>query len=170
MILVGLVYSPFNSSYAMLSDLTMVFRLVILLITFQRRLAISMNHSRGGTLLARVAVVNDATPAELWAADKMARTLSLPLVRLSAASPVAAVAQIAVGYGAATALGASPSALSRLGGEGFFISTAPGGSAIVASSTMSARGTINGVFRFLNILGFRFFSANVTRVPKEKAW
>ena len=72
------------------------------------------DHSGGGTALSRVAVASDAKPAEVWAADKLARMLSLPLVRLSMASPAAAVAQIAVGYGAATALGASPSALAPM--------------------------------------------------------
>ena len=131
------------------------------------------DHSGVSTAVLRVAVASDAKPAEVWAADKLACTLSLPIVRLSTASPAAAaaVAQIAVGYGAAMALGASPSALSRLGDESFLITAAPGGSAIVASSAGSARGTINGAFKFMEILGFRFFTANFTERPKERtAW
>ena len=151
-------------------------------------------------LPARVTVAANGSPTELWAADRLAEVLGKTLVKLppppagdaqtmpgidagmSAAGAVAA-SQIAVGFGAATALGISPSTLSVFGDDAFFIGTARGGSIengdttkrgesgggsslVVASSVDSARGTMNGAFELMRMLDFSFLTENVTIAPK----
>ena len=80
----------------------------------------------------------------------------------------AGTAQIAVGYGAAAALGVPAGALLQLDDDSFLVATThwvPRGSVAIASSSHSARGSIHGVYTFVRALGFEFFAENVTRVP-----
>ena len=116
-------------------------------------------------LPARIVVADDATESELWAADKLAELLVLPTDN---AIGTAGTAQIAVGYGAAAALGVPAGALLQLDDDSFLVATTrwvPRGSVAIASSSHSARGSIHGVYTFVRALGFEFFAENVTRVP-----
>jgi hypothetical protein len=128
--------------------------------------------STSGTraLPARIVVAADATEAERWAAANLAGLLMLPAPESSEASgTTAGTGQIAVGHGAATALGVRPATLASLGDDSYLISSTalgvPPGSVAIASSAHSARGTVYGVFAFLRALGFEFFAENATRVP-----
>jgi hypothetical protein len=122
-------------------------------------------------LPARIVVAHNATETELWAAGKLADLLMLPTTTTSDDGMTAAAAgtrQIAVGHGAAMALGVPPGALANLDDDSYLVSTArgvPAGSIAIASSPGSARGSIHGAFAFLRALGFEFFAENVTRVP-----
>eukprot|EP01051_Picozoa_sp_SAG22_P005699 SAG22_NODE_347_length_11873_cov_15.313997_3_plen_1456_part_00 len=128
---------------------------------------------RSAPLPARVVVAPGATETEVWAAAKVAELLALPLH--SDSSPVSdrddTSAQIAVGNGAAVALGVPPAALGALGDDTSFVSTnvsrgVPAGSVAIASSAGSLRGTLHGAFAFLRALGFEFFAPNATRTPR----
>jgi hypothetical protein len=111
-----------------------------------------------------VTVAVDASPTEAWAAGKLAATLSLPLVQLKHPEQIASE-QIAVGYGAALALGIPSSSLFALDDESFLVSPAGNGSAVIASSKLSLRGSLYGVFEFMRLLGVRFLTANTTLIP-----
>ena len=119
-------------------------------------------------LPAKIVVACNATKTELWAAGKLADMLALPVV-------VGALegAQIAVGHGAAVALGADPENLATLGDDAYVVSASrvrgvPPGSAMIASSAGSARGTMNGAFAFLRALGFDFFAQDETTTPATR--
>jgi hypothetical protein len=128
-----------------------------------QRLHVPLTLKSDDHLLPCVTVASNGSETELWAAAKLSQTMSLPLIYLpSAVLP----SQIAVGHGAATALGTPPSTLSALGDDAFFISVSDGSSLVIASSATSARGSMNGVYEFMRMLGFKFLAANVTTVPK----
>ena len=118
-------------------------------------------------LPTRIVVADGATETELWAAAKLGELLAL----VSAGDgEAAAVTQIAVGHGAATALGVKAATLDKLDEDSFLVSTkisrgVPAGSVAIASSAHSARGTLNGIYGFLRAVGFEFFATNVTRIP-----
>ena len=119
-----------------------------------------------------VRVMSDGSETELWAAAKLASLLSLPLVRAPplAAAAAAGGAEVWVGYGAATVFGAVPAArLSALGDDSYFLSATDGGSVAIASSAGSQRGSMNGIYAFLRVVGFRFLTHNATVVP-AKPW
>jgi hypothetical protein len=131
----------------------------------------------------QVVLCADATETEEWAANKLAELLALPLHTIpscgdsslptgtrNASAGAFAQPQVAVGYGAAVLLGVPAGVLDCLGDDSFLVSTegargVPVGSAAVASSTGSARGSLHGVFALLRALGFEFFAPNATRVP-----
>jgi hypothetical protein len=123
-------------------------------------------------LPARVVVAPGATETEAWAAAKVAELLALPLhSAVSDGGDDDASPRIAVGHGAAIALGVPPAALSDLGDDTSFVSTnasrgVPAGSVAIASSAGSLRGTLHGAFAFLRALGFEFFAPNATRTPQ----
>ena len=52
------------------------------------------------------------------------------------------------------------------GDDAFLVRTLPTGSAVIASSAGSMRGTMNGVFAFLRALGFAFLAQDETLKPK----
>lgn len=116
-------------------------------------------------LPARIVVADNASESEVWAAGTLADVLRLPTHRRAMDNE----AQIAVGYGAATAMGVPPAVLASLDDDAYFVSTSaqgvPRGSVAIASSAHSARGTVYGVFAFLRALGFEFFAENATRIP-----
>ena len=118
-------------------------------------------------LPARIVVAGDATDTERWSAAKLAELLLLPVEGTTAAA--AGTPQIAVGHGAAVAMGVHASDLGALGDDSFLVSSkrggVPAGSVAIASSARSSRGTMNGAFEFLRALGFEFFAANVSRIP-----
>jgi hypothetical protein len=125
-------------------------------------------------LPARITVASDATETELWAAGRLGDLLMLPVMTMDhssdggAAAAAGGTGQIAVGHGAATALGVPIGALVNLDDDSYIVSTGrgvPAGSVAIASSAHSARGSIHGAFAFLRALGFEFFAENVTRVP-----
>ena len=119
-------------------------------------------------LPTRIVVARNATETELWAAGKLADLLMLPIMDSDGMAAGTGHHQIAVGHGAATALGVPLGALANLDDDSYLISTARGvpvGSVAIASSVGSTRGSIHGVFAFLRVLGFEFFAENVTRVP-----
>eukprot|EP01047_Picozoa_sp_COSAG01_P063239 COSAG01_NODE_8162_length_2895_cov_2.185265_1_plen_198_part_00 len=130
----------------------------------------------------QVVLCADATETEKWAANKLAELLALPLHTIpscgdslptgtrNVSTGAFAQPQVAVGYGAAVLLGVPAGVLDCLGDDSFLVSTegargVPVGSAAVASSTGSARGSLHGVFALLRALGFEFFAPNATRVP-----
>ncbi len=117
-------------------------------------------------LPGQVSVAVDASEAELWAADRLASLLGVPK-----RDSKVGISQIAVGYDAAVAIGVKRAALDNLDDDSYLISTSesrgvPSGSAVIASSAHSARGSIYGAFDFLRSLGFEFFAENVTRTPR----
>lgn len=125
---------------------------------------------------AQVVVVADgATATERWAAAKLSQLLPKGLSTELAAAAAAAGApgarnQIAVGHGAAVALGVDPEALAALGDDAYLIVSGPArgvpaGSVAIASSAQSRRGTMNGAFAFLRRLGFDFLAQDETVVP-----
>jgi hypothetical protein len=121
-----------------------------------------------------VKVMSDGSETELWAAVKLASLLSLPLVRAPplavAAAEVTVLSEVLVGYGAATVLGGVPAArLSTLGDDSYFLSTTDNGSVAIASSAGSQRGSMNGIYAFLRVVGFRVLTHNATVVP-AKPW
>ena len=116
-------------------------------------------------LPSRIVVADTATETERWAASRLAELLMLPTHNDIG---MAGTSQIAVGHGAATALGVPTGALADLGDDAFLVSTAhgvPRGSVAITSSAHSARGSVHGAFTFLRALGFEFFAENATRVP-----
>ena len=119
-------------------------------------------------LPARIVVADDASETEVWAAGKLAGFLKLPIMGNGGRADGAA-AQIAVGHGAATALGVPAAALAPLDDDSYLVSTTahgvPPGSVAIASSARSARGTMYGAFAFLRALGFEFFAEDATRIP-----
>ena len=119
-------------------------------------------------LPSRIALAPGATETEAWAASRLAELLGLPVVVATTAA--ATEAQVAVGHGAAVALGVDPEALAALGDDAYLVSAAasrgvPRGCAAVASSAGSARGTMNGAFAFLRALGFEFLAQDETVRP-----
>ena len=66
---------------------------------------------------AKVVVAKDASVAELWSAKHLADLLALPIVHCEdeAQATDGAKAQLAVGHGAAVAMGLKPSELAALG-------------------------------------------------------
>jgi hypothetical protein len=130
---------------------------------------------------ARVVVAEDASAVEVWAAEKLSDLLpdSEVGLRLShrrdddspdAPRPDFQSQQIAVGHGAAVALGLDPEALTPLGDDAFLLVSGPSrglpaGSVVIASSAQSARGTMNGAFAFLRQVGFEFLAQDETVWP-----
>jgi hypothetical protein len=131
------------------------------------------------SLPARIVVADNATNTERWAAAKLADILMLSVTGVGGdpkdhdgpgGTAAAGAPQIAVGYGAAVALGMHASDLDALGDDSFLVSTktargVPAGSVAIASSAHSPRGAMNGAFAFLRTLDFEFFAVNVTRMP-----
>ena len=112
-------------------------------------------------------MADGATESERWAADRLAELLAIPT---DAATGLGGTSQIAVGHGAATALGVPAEALAKLDDDSFSVTTTrwvPPSSVAIASSSNSARGTIHGAYTYLRALGFEFFAENVTRVPSS---
>ena len=86
-------------------------------------------------LPTRIVVARNATETELWAAGKLADLLMLPM--MDSGGMAAGTGQIAVGHGAATALGVPLGALANLDDDSYLVSTArgvPAGSVAIASS------------------------------------
>jgi len=117
-------------------------------------------------------VADGASTEEAWAASRLSDMLSLRL-HSAAQGHARGGSQIAVGHGAAVALGVGAKALAALPApidDAYVVTTAasrgvPAGSVAIAASKGSARGTMNGVSAFLRALGFEFFAQNVTRTP-----
>ena len=106
---------------------------------------------------ARIVVAEDASATEVWAAEKLSALLPRSLTH-DHQDP-----QIAVGHGAAVALGVNAEALESLGDDAYLVVSGPSrgvpvGSVAIASSASSARGTMNGAFAFLRQLGFEFLA------------
>eukprot|EP01045_Picozoa_sp_COSAG04_P025163 COSAG04_NODE_3253_length_3005_cov_3.655540_5_plen_181_part_01 len=77
-------------------------------------------------------------------------------------------AQIAVGHGAALAVGVPASVLGSLGGDAYILTTkglSPPGSIAVGAAAASDRGSMNGVYALLRQLGFHDFAVNVSTRP-----
>ena len=88
-------------------------------------------------LPTRIVVARNATETELWAAGKLADLLMLPMMGSDGMAAGTGRHQIAVGHGAATALGVPPGALANLDDDSYLVSTArgvPAGSVAIASS------------------------------------
>ena len=88
-------------------------------------------------LPTRIVVARNATETELWAAGKLADLLMLPMMGSDGMAARTGHHQIAVGHGAATALGVPPGALANLDDDSYLVSTArgvPAGSVAIASS------------------------------------
>ena len=135
----------------------------------------------GGFDPESVCVYRSGTATELWAAAKLAELLSVPLKYHTADEPTADFTarggMALVGFDAATKLGGvAPAALSGTalpGDDSFYLSRAravpDSGAVVIAASATSRRGTLNGVFAFLRLVGFDFLTGNATVVP-PKPW
>jgi hypothetical protein len=99
---------------------------------------------------ARVVVAKDASAVEAWAAVKISELLL---------QQPDDDTQIAVGHGAAVAIGVDAEALAALGDDAYLLVSGPARgvplrSVAIASSAQSARGAMNGAFAFLRHIGF----------------
>lgn len=149
-------------------------------------IAVLASCSREGTLIAKngkspYAIVLSAnpSPSERHAADELRKHIALatgillPMVAetdMRAAEPP----RIFVGFGEAaskTLAGGGPVAADSLGDEGFVLRTVKSGSGasdiVIAGGRL--RGTMYGVYTFLDRLGFRWYTPRFTRIPEGKA-
>jgi hypothetical protein len=130
-------------------------------------LLVAAGCTQGAPVPGRIVVADDASVVERWSASKLSE-----LLKLSAPSDSTATegAQIAVGYGAAVALGMDAEALAGLSDDAYVVvaepaSGIPAGSVAIASSAGSARGTMNGAYAFLRVLGIEVLAQSETIVP-----
>lgn len=122
----------------------------------------------------------DATADERFAATELANwlgnaTTGSPL-KISAAPPAAEAAAgttLAVGYGAAMAVGMPPGSLMGLGNESFVVSSNTSGLSkgciVVSGGNRARRGALYGVYHLLKAWGFRFYAPTETIVPMAEA-
>ena len=127
----------------------------------------------GGGFPTKIAVSAGATEAENSAATELAVFLN----RISGAPhlyavqrPQQGVPQIAVGHGAALALGIGPQAVAGLGLEGYVMTTnvslgVAAGSLVLTGALAAPRGTLYAVNAFLEQLGVQFLAQDVTLLP-----
>ena len=76
--------------------------------------------------------------------------------------------KIGVGYGSATSFGVAPASLSALGDEGFLITSShlsPQVALCISGARAAPRGTLYGMQKYLEILGFRFYAYDDTVTP-----
>jgi hypothetical protein len=132
--------------------------------------------ARGGYVFAiptKIAVSADATEAENSAATELTSFMN----RISGAPhlyavqrPQKGVSQLAVGYGAALALGIEPQAVAGLGLEGYVLITnassgVAAGSAVLTGGLAAPRGALYAVNAFLEQMGVQFLAQDVTLLP-----
>jgi hypothetical protein len=116
-----------------------------------------------------ISLAADATATEIYAASELHEQLAkaCPGVNFTIGKPLPLTAQIVVGPGAAAALGVSlPSNLE--GNESYVIDTTGEmvqASVVLAGGIGSARGTLYAIYQLLELLGWRFYAADETRVP-----
>ena len=116
-----------------------------------------------------ISLAADATATERYAASELHEQLAkaCPGVNFTIGKPLPLTAQIVVGPGAAAALGVSlPSNLE--GNESYVIDTTGEmvqASVVLAGGIGSARGTLYAAYQLLELLGWRFYAADETRVP-----
>ena len=138
-------------------------------------------------LLAAHAVAAAATPAmqvylaasstadEAFAAQELSELLGNATGSAVAvgSSKASSGLTLAVGYGAATAVGLPSSALDNLGNESFVVtSNASGvssGCIAISGGQKARRGALYGVYHLLDAWGFRFFAPNATVMPTAAA-
>ena len=127
--------------------------------------------SRSLPLPAVIALGAEASATEAFAARTLAQHLRLP-TRAPLAAREHPAPQIAVGYDASRAIGASASRLTGLaakGGDAFCLLSAAGGvgagSVAVGAAANSTRGAMNGAFELLRRLGFEFLAPDETVAP-----
>jgi hypothetical protein len=129
-------------------------------------LLLAVGCAQGAPVPGRIVVADDASVVERWSASKLSE-----LLKLSALSTTTrGAAQIAVGHGAAVALGMHAETLAGLGDDAYVVvagpaSGIPAGSIAIASSASSARGTMNGAFAFLRVLGIEILAQSETIAP-----
>ena len=120
------------------------------------------------TLPTLVAVASDASDTELFAARELldALTSVCPMLNLTLGRPTHGEAQIAVGSGAASALGVP--LRTHMGNETYIVDTtgrAVADSIVLSGGVGSSRGTLYAVYRLLELLGWRFFAHDETSTP-----
>ena len=128
-----------------------------------------------GRLPTRVAVAASCSDVERFAAgllvDRLNSASSSSAFHLVTEGGISQQPVIAVGFGAASALGTSvvPSAIFQQlsqDDDAYFLALAPGGSIALAAGRTSGRGAVNAVYGFLRDgLGIYILSHNVTDVP-----
>ena len=123
-----------------------------------------------------ISLAADASPIEQYAAGELADWLgNITGSRPTTAAPGAGAGKptLAVGVGAAKALGLSASALEGLGNESFVLSSNASGlpkdgrSFALSGGPGSTRGTMYAVNRFLRELGVRFIAHDETVLPAQ---
>ena len=119
-----------------------------------------------------IAVADDAPAVDKYAAAELKSYLSqaCPKIPFKVGPPAAkTVAQIAVGAGAAVALGLSAETLEGLGSESYYVGffTSPlAGSIVLAGGQGSARGSLYAVYHMLmDVMNFDFLAHDETLVP-----
>ena len=146
--------------------------------TAARALAVptAMNIYTSPAVDLAIFLAQDATADESFAAAELAgwlgnATAGKPLKVATAAPPSggASTITLAVGYGAATAVGLPAESLEGLGNESFVVSSnATGlakGSIAISGGKHARRGALYGAYHLLNAWGFRFYAPEETVVP-----
>ena len=132
-------------------------------------LGVSTPHTFGvSSLPPYISIAEDATATERFAAYELHNQLSSACsgINFTIGKPLPLSAQIAVGPGAASALGVSIP--SNMGNESYLIDTTGElvqASVVLAGGVESSRGTLYAAYRLLELLGWRFYAADETRVP-----
>jgi hypothetical protein len=123
-----------------------------------------------------VYVATDASATENFAAETLRNYLgnmTVNAVHLHVGRKPPAGAVIAVGYGAATALGLHASTLTDLKNDSYVISSTkpgiPAGSYVVTGGERSARGSLFAVYDFLRKLGCKFLAPDFTMAEELPA-
>lgn len=119
-------------------------------------------------LPTHISIVADATSTERFAASELRNQLASACsgINFTIGKPATASAQIVVGPGAASSLGVSIP--SNMGNESYLIDTTGElvqASVVLAGGVGSSRGTLYAAYRLLELLGWRFYAADETRVP-----
>jgi hypothetical protein len=124
-----------------------------------------------------ITTAKDASASELHAAASLLSVLNqisggsvTPAFQRATASPaLAGTPQIAVGYGAAIALGAPATSLEGLGLEGFVATTAapfvPPGSVMLSGGKAAARGALYAANNFTDAIGVLYLAQDTTVLP-----
>ena len=127
-------------------------------------IAVLVGMSATASVPTHISIVTDATETEKFAASELQGLLSSVCsnTTFKIGKPLRSAPQIAIGPGAALAVGAK--LISGMGNESYLLDTTS--SIIIATGGIgSARGTLYSVYGLAELLGWRFYSYDETKVP-----